>query len=89
MESHAMEWAADAIERQLVAYQRLLPTIDDAFALALMADLVKDVQSEGAALHADHPKNGGETGQPQLAASSIPISPLSPARRRCPLSRRC
>ena len=50
----------DAIDRELVTFQRLEATIQDQFTLALIADAVKDLQSERAALHADAESNNLE-----------------------------
>jgi hypothetical protein len=36
-----------------VTFQRLRAAVEDDFALALIAEVVKDLQSERAALHAD------------------------------------
>lgn len=41
-----------SIDRELVTFQRLRATIDDDFTLVLIAEAVKDLQSERAALHA-------------------------------------
>jgi hypothetical protein len=49
-----------AIDRELVTFQRLWATIEDQFTLALMAEVVKDLQSERAALHDDDENNGPE-----------------------------
>jgi hypothetical protein len=42
-----------AIERELVSFHHLQAIIDDEFALVLIAEAVKDLQSEKATLHAD------------------------------------
>jgi hypothetical protein len=42
-----------AIDRELGSFRHLQATIDDEFALVLIAEAVKDLQSERAALHAD------------------------------------
>jgi hypothetical protein len=54
----------DSIERELVAFQRLRATIEDQFTLVLIAEAVKDLQSERAALHVVDADNGGEQGRP-------------------------
>jgi len=54
----------DSIERQLVAFQRLRATIEDEFTLVLIAEAVKDLQSERAALHAVDADKGGEQDRP-------------------------
>jgi hypothetical protein len=43
----------DAIERELETLERLRATIVDSVALALIAEAVKDLQAERAALHPD------------------------------------
>jgi len=43
----------NAIDKELVTFQRLRATIEDKFTLALIAEVVKDLQSERTALHAD------------------------------------
>ena len=50
----------NAIDRELVAFQRLWVTIEDQFTLALIAEAVKDLQSERVALHDDDENNGPE-----------------------------
>jgi hypothetical protein len=47
-----------AIDRELVNFQRLRSSIKDAFALALIAAVVKDLQSEREELHDDARKGG-------------------------------
>jgi len=49
----------NAIDKELVSFQRLRPTIKDAFALALIAAVVKDLQSERDALHVEEARKGG------------------------------
>lgn len=49
----------NAIDKELVNFQRLRPTIKDAFALALIAAVVKDLQSERDALHLVDTRKGG------------------------------
>jgi hypothetical protein len=48
-----------AIDRELVYFQQLRSAIKDAFALALIAAVVKDLQSERDALHADGARKSG------------------------------
>ena len=50
----------NAIDRELVTFQRLGATIEDEFTLALIAEAVKDLQTERAALHDDDENNGPE-----------------------------
>lgn len=49
-----------AIDRELVTFQRLRATIEDDFTLVLIAEAVKDLQSERAALHADDVERSDE-----------------------------
>ena len=44
----------NAINRELVTFRLLGATIEDRFTLALIAEAVKDLQSERAALHDDN-----------------------------------
>ena len=46
----------EAIDRELVGFRRLQANVEDEFALVLIAEAVKDLQSERAALHADDAK---------------------------------
>jgi hypothetical protein len=50
----------NAIDRELVTFQRLGSTIEDQFTLALIAEAVKDLQSERSALHDDDESSGPE-----------------------------
>lgn len=50
----------EAIDRELLSFQRLRANIEDQFTLVLIAEAVKDLQSERSALHADGPNGGGE-----------------------------
>jgi hypothetical protein len=43
----------DGIEREPFRLERLLPAIDDKLALTWIAEAIKDLQSEQAALHPD------------------------------------
>ena len=47
----------NAIDRELVTFQHLWATIEDQFTLALIAEAVKDLQSERATLHDDENNN--------------------------------
>ena len=47
----------NAIDRELVTFQHLGATIEDQFTLALIAEAVKDLQSERATLHDDENNN--------------------------------
>lgn len=49
----------DAIARELVSFQHLRANVEDEFALVLIAEAVKDLQSERAALHAEDAKESG------------------------------
>ncbi len=42
-----------AIDRDLLAFERLTVTVNDTLALALLAEVVKDLHSERATLHAN------------------------------------
>lgn len=50
----------NAVERELAPFQRLRAAINDQFALTLITAVVKDLQSERAALHADDANKSGE-----------------------------
>ena len=50
----------NAIDRELVTFRRLGATIEDPFTLALIAEAVKDLQSERSALHDDDESCGPE-----------------------------
>jgi hypothetical protein len=43
-----------------VTFQRLRAAVEDEFALALIAEVVKELRSERAALHHDGANRGGE-----------------------------
>ena len=49
----------DAIDRELVSFRHLRANIEDEFALVLIAEAVKDLQSERDALHADDARESG------------------------------
>jgi hypothetical protein len=49
----------NAIERELVNFERMRAGIRDGFALALIAEVVKDLQSERDAIHADDTRKNG------------------------------
>ncbi len=49
----------DAIDRELVSFRHLRANIEDEFALVLIAEAVKDLQSERDALHADDAEESG------------------------------
>lgn len=49
-----------AIDIEIVSFERLRATVDDKFALALMAEVVVDLQSEKTMLHPRIQKKGGE-----------------------------
>lgn len=49
-----------SIDRELVTFQCLRATIEDDFTLVLIAEAVKELQSERAALHADDVEQSGE-----------------------------
>lgn len=50
----------DAIDRELVGFRHLRANVEDELALVLIAEAVKDLQSERAALHADDAKESGD-----------------------------
>ena len=58
-ERTAMCDRCEAIDRELVSFGHLRASIEDELALVLIAEAVKDLQSERAALHADDAKESG------------------------------
>ena len=60
----------NAIDRELLAFQRLGATINDVLALALMAEAVKYLRAERAALHPADANEASEQGPSQLTAAS-------------------
>ena len=48
-----------SIDKELAALKRVRPLIDDQLALALMAEVVKDLETERAALHWDENRTSG------------------------------
>ena len=49
----------DAIDRELVSFRHLRANVEDEFALVLIAEAVRDLQSERAALHPDGARESG------------------------------